>query len=179
MAASELLEWFQSQDGRLHPDVTIAEDPENGLHFRARMDVPPGDICTCPTNLSISILNVLKSNSLASKLVNHRDKNITIQTISYVFLAEQRLHASRSFWSPYIESLPKEDTLMLPIYYNDDDMKWLEGTNLSRAVGERLQQWREDWHKACDVLERQGIHDAKITWYARSNPMLQYANLIT
>jgi len=170
MAASDLLEWLTTNGGYLHPEVAIAEDVENGLHFKAQADVHGGDICRCPTSLSMSILNATSDgNTLAAHLLKYRDKHITIQTISYVFLVEQRLLEDESFWSPYIRSLPKEDDLTLPLYFDADEMQWLEGTNLHRAVEERRKQWRDDWQKALNVLERQGLEYSKISWYVNDS----------
>ncbi|KAF3164264.1 hypothetical protein TWF788_001212 [Orbilia oligospora] len=68
-----------------------------------------------------------------------------------------------SFW-PYIRLLPK--TFDTPLYFNDDEMERLAGTNLGAGdVLLRKQLWMEEWEAGRQFLEGVGSESAQeYTW---------------
>lgn len=51
----------------------------------------------------------------------------------------------------YVETLPLEESMRTPCYYNEAEMRLLKGTNLVGATKDRLRGWKEEWSA---LLER-------------------------
>ncbi|KAI9673193.1 MAG: hypothetical protein M1817_003056 [Caeruleum heppii] len=53
---------------------------------------------------------------------------------------------------------PKEarEKLGTPLWFDEEDEKWLVGTNVEMGVKERRKSWQEEWRKGRDILEEAG-----------------------
>lgn len=175
-----LFEWFERNGGYLDPIAEFVDETQNGIHVEAREDLELDEhtsgvrIGTCPLALSISYLNVLPESKLpANCLVRYIPGELTTlhevvpgYVLSRFVLIQQFLLEIESFWFPYIACLPQPDQgFNTPVYFSDEDLKWLQGTNLASAAEERLQLWVEEWRNARHHLR---IHDEpnheKYTW---------------
>lgn len=170
MAASpargrRLVEWFQANGGSKSPGVELAEDGRGAFHFRARVNhegTPASkfDICSCPTELSLSWLNIIpvEEKVLDGVSVRAYDSVFTqlwnvvpSHILSRFVLLEQALLKERSFWAPYIDTLPHDfDTIM---YYSDQDRQWLNGTNLDTFRDIRHTLWRSEWELVIRLMQ--------------------------
>lgn len=175
---AQLTRWFVENGGFIHPGVEMFEDAENGVHFRARRLLPESSmedfvVCACPVSLTLSHLNVASreeredvvpvhavTGSIASQLRGH----LPLNAITHFLLAEQRLLGQQSFWQPYVSCLPKEGQLGTPLYFSQDDLVWLHGTNLHAAVDHRRAMWEQEWKTGCDVLRKGGSDVTAFTW---------------
>lgn len=54
---------------------------------------------------------------------------------------------------PYVESLPAPEQLRTPLYFTDDELRLLEGTNLLGAAQDRRKQWEEESGVVRDALK--------------------------
>lgn len=177
-----LLEWFRENGGFFNENIVLVEDEAFGLHFRARKAlVSNTEVCICPARLTLSHLNVVGSNAAlaaqlgiitvdgdATKLVGRVAEHV----ISYFVLVEQRFLREQSFWHAYIECLPEESEMTTPLFFSDEDLKWIVGTNLhtsntdpSRSsVALRRNMWEQEWQEGCDVMRSQGVDVEKYTF---------------
>lgn len=153
-----------------------------GEHVDGAASAPESiEICCCPVHLTISYLNASDNRKeLAVELKipvfsvtsAHLVGHVSESTIGYFVLVEQRLLGEKSFWYPYISCLPAESELTTPMYFSQDDLQWLLGTNLhtsntdsSRSSVElRRNMWNNEWQQSCEVLRSQGVDTSKYTW---------------
>lgn len=143
--------WFLTNGGYLHPSVEIAADDHNGSFLRVKQNqiLSPGSIVvSCPHHLTISwpIINQLHLPSVQSTFTPH--------VASRLFLIKQRLLQAQSPWRPYINSLPR--SFSTPLWYDENDLIWLRGTNLGKAKEIREDAWRQEYQNAMQSLFSSG-----------------------
>lgn len=178
-----LMTWFEANGGTINPSIALAKDDEGGQHYRALEDVniPSSgglQVCYCPFGLTLSHLNVTVSppaavkncsqESVCSKLLG----KIPTAAVSYFFLTEQRLKGVESFWEPYINSLPTESEMQTPLWFDEEDLKWLNGTTLRAHTTDpsksglemRRGMWKDQWQQGLEVLKSEGEDVEKFTW---------------
>lgn len=81
------------------------------------------------------------------------------------FLMGHYLKGSESFWHPYIRTLPAPGELTTPLYYEGEDLEWLQGTSLYAAREQRLEIWKDKYETGVKVLREWAFEDAdKYTW---------------
>lgn len=177
--AAALVAWFAANGGYLSPSMILQDTEELGIHGRAIRDIDSHDapnsteLIRCPLNLTLSHLNAAPPTQrlviaeaipyyegTASSLVGH----VAERTVGVFFLVEQRLLGEKSFWFPYIASLPKADDLTTPLYFSEEDMIWLQGTNLHSAARDRREMWHSEWESACSILRSKNVDCSDYTW---------------
>lgn len=155
--------WFLTNGGYIHPSVEIAADDQNGNFLRVKQNqiLSPGSIVvSCPHHLTISwpIIKQLHSPDVHSTFTPH--------VATRLFLMKQRLLKEQSPWWPYINSLP--DSFSTPLWYNENDLIWLRGTNLGKAKEIREEAWRQEYENAMQLLFSKGS-DSQLkhswTWF--------------
>src|ERR1700753_1526792 len=127
-AQQKLVDWFVTHGGLVPSSIQLEKNVESGQHFRCtqNVDIPSSgqvELCLCPFSLTLSHLNILDSRPLA--LRNSSDESICTTllrgmptaAVSYFFLAEQRMKGIESFWEPYISTLPKEEAMNPPLWF--------------------------------------------------------------
>jgi hypothetical protein len=180
-----LLDWFVNHGGSVDAQITLDIDEDSGQHFRALEDleIPTGStsdrqVCKCPFSLTLSHLNLLPTpprglhscagDSICAKLID----NVPTASVCYFFLIEQRLKGTDSFWEPYISALPKEDEMTTPLWFREEDLKWLLGTTIHTSgtdptksgVELRRGMWRHQWEKGVEVLKAAGDDVGRYSW---------------
>jgi hypothetical protein len=175
-----LIQWFRENGGRLNEAIEMLHSPDYGYHFIAKSKaINVKEIaCTCPFGLTLSHLNVLpappagvrnySNESVCSKLVDKVDKS----TVAAFFLAEQRLKGKDSFWLPYIRLLPNEAKITTPLWFKDQELAYLKGTNLfsndvpreQTSVGLQEGIYREQWELGIAALKNAGESADNFTW---------------
>lgn len=174
----KVLSWFSQNGGRIHEDIVLEQDSEYGCHFVAKADLG-GDTtaCHCPFGLTLSYLNCLPTppdgiRSLADTSVCiHLVGKVESNTIATFLLAEERLKGNDSFWVDYINLLPREPELCTPLWFENDDLAWLKGTNLysspvesENAVGLRRTMYKSAWQAGVNTLDAAGVDSKPFTW---------------
>jgi hypothetical protein len=174
----EVLHWFTQNGGKLHSAIEAKADDEYGLYFVASKDIPEEQTASfCPFDLTFSYLNCLPN---PPQGVRHVESHIAPDLIELVepnvvaafVLVEERNKGENSFWAPYIKLLPKESELTTPSWFTDDELIWLQGTNLcsslvpkdQTAVGQRKASYRESWKQATEILLSRGADTSGFTW---------------
>ncbi|OLN81344.1 Ribosomal lysine N-methyltransferase set10 [Colletotrichum chlorophyti] len=173
----ELVAWVKSHGATLHPSVEVYNDPSTGNSFRVSDDgagISPGEtIVTCPLGLTLSCLN---ATTTPSPGFHHDDTTSSSSTfppsfletvpphvISRFFLIQQYLLGKRSFWYPYIRTLPQPEHLqswILPPLWPSDDIELLEDTNIHVAISEIKSRLKSEFkHAIAAFAEAPARHD--------------------
>ena len=69
---------------------------------------------------------------------------------------EEFLRGKESDWWSYLRMLPQPggEGLDTPMWYGEEDLKWICGTNLEGARATRARQWREEYEEGVGILGR-------------------------
>lgn len=156
--------WLREHGGYLHDSVTIAHNPEDGLHMRAigevLRDVP---VISVPISLTLSPLNAMVDDELPAFRDNAH--SFTIEALGFFYLMSQYIHKEHSFWKPYLDLLPEPDNnLNTPFWFDKADLQWLHETDVAHSHIERENVWRAYWTDGIRVLARAGVDTMPYTW---------------
>ncbi|KAK6505329.1 hypothetical protein TWF481_007235 [Arthrobotrys musiformis] len=164
----ELAEWVVQSGGHISDTLEFYKDEENGFSAKIRSDKNEvaenaGEaltLVTCPTSLIFSLANPTPSFPAsffeAPSLSTHA--KACFHLCQHLLLKEQS-----QFW-PYIRLLP--ETFDTPLYFDDDEMERLAGTNLGAGdVVSRKQLWTEEWESGCQLLNDGDVENSQeYTW---------------
>ncbi|THY13284.1 SET domain-containing protein [Aureobasidium pullulans] len=156
--------WFRSNGGYLHPAVHLAQDAEQGSYFQATEVIESGtQVLTVPHNLAMSNLNAQVDDDFL--VFRTHAQSFTVEGLSFFYLMAQWLNKEQSFWKPYLDILPSpEQGFETPIFYDDEDRKWLEGTDLHPTLLGREAAWKKYWEDGVQVLKSAGVDTTNYTW---------------
>lgn len=166
-ALVRLLNWFAANRGLLNDDVQVRYSQSRGYHVLAARDLHTSTVITCPLSLTLSWLNLDPTQAVVGKIDSPLKAclgAIPDHVLSTLVLVEQASLGQRSFWHPYIACLPRAGALSTPLYFADEDLKWLQGTNLAKATDERRQSWQAEWQTASAQLKDAGVGTSIYTW---------------
>lgn len=172
------------QDGHLHESVQIARDDARGVHLQVRKDwkdrVPKETrIIKTPLSSTMSYFNAIdyrpagegdgKATATFSAHGVHLPKAfmeaVGPEEASVFFLMGQYLRGSEGFWAPYIRTLPQPGALTTPLYYEGDDLEWLEGTSLLGAREQKMKLFEDKYEHGIGELRKVGFGDVeRYTW---------------
>jgi hypothetical protein len=155
--AEPLVDWFRANAGWLSPDVQIAYGESSGFHLRAIRPLGSSVIVTCPIKLTLSYLNLDRSQSAVKHLDSPLGKYLGVlpnHVLTRLLLIEQRDLAKKGegLWRPYIACLPEPEGMTSSVWFDDDDMQCLAGTNLAAATRSTLAILTEEWEHVVEVL---------------------------
>ncbi|KAI4284577.1 MAG: hypothetical protein L6R35_004872 [Caloplaca aegaea] len=134
--------WFLDGGGHFGDHVELQYDGQRNLHLRVAdgQRLEAGScVVSCPHALTLSHLNVRRGKCEAISV-------FSLNLLRF-FLIEQYHLGEQSFWWPYIRILPdplSEYPFDTPLYYNDDDLKWIQGTSLEHSRRNMEAMWREE-----------------------------------
>jgi len=176
--------WFREHGGRVHPSAEINITPQGNC-----LSVRPGDIITpkscvinCPRNLIMFWAHAREPRSIMSKLISMYSTSSRGQTIATrLFLMGQYMLKEDSFWWPYIsDCLPKPDpqhAFNTASYFDHEDLIWLRGTNLEKAMEGRRTMWHREYEEAMgllfgeETLEEPSKERERWTWLVKSETL--------
>lgn len=173
-----LVKWVLTNNGYFHPDAQIAFSSRKGFHAlvaNGKTISSGARIAGCPMPLTLSILNALDVKHFPSHgthfpkpfLIDQASKPESLQSF---FLMEQLVLGDKSWWAPYISSLPTVEDVTDLQFNEESDLAWLEGTNLKGGYETQLNKWRLMYHHGLELLKRsQWPHalDESYTWYVK------------
>ena len=187
-ALRDLTDWVVEHGGLINEHLELTSDPSAGYSFRvrARGSVIHADrpLLSCPYALSISYLNTLDRapfHSRAAPFPTAFLREVSPHTVTVFFLCQQFLLGQRSFWWPYIRTLPapdQRDRLGTPLYFTDEDQLWIKGTNLHPARADRERDWREQFDRGVDSLTREAWVVDGYTWSVHPHRLIDTSRLI-
>ena len=193
-------QWFSSNGGQLHSCADLVETGDEGYSLKVR----PGEdikddeiIVSCPITLAFSFVTYAEKDMAGcrSKL---NSTSLSQDVILRLYLIEQYLLGAESFWWPYINILPQpsvprtsaippgeatsiavgKQPFHTPLYFDEEDLFWLKGTNLGAAVDSRASDWREEFDNAKDfIVSVDESEQALWTRFATLQRFLALANL--
>jgi hypothetical protein len=167
--------WVTQHGGRLHNDVQFSHDEQLGVHLQAKPEAVSGKVSpeTCvmkiPIELTMSFFDAIdykpegNTSPFASHgvvLPKHLIERIGPEETTAFFLMGQYLRGEEGFWYPYIQSLPGPGELTTPLYFEDDDLAWLNMTSLAASREGRLQIWKTNYEKGYSILKESQIENA-------------------
>jgi hypothetical protein len=179
---NELTQWFAENGGYLHEAIEIVHGVEYGHHCvaKSRPIEPKETVCRCPFSVTLSHLNVTQASpagirncsveSVCSKLADNT--KLDRSTVAVFFLVEQRLKGRDSFWFPYIQLLPTEDEMTTPLWFENQELAYLKGTNLfsndtppeQTSIGLQRGLYKEQWNLGIAELKNAGEPADDFTW---------------
>ena len=158
----DITKWLESAGGFIHSAVEIVHSNDAigySLRVQKNHDVLEGSrIASCPSSLTMSVLSMRRAeNSWPENFLSFFSQSPEVLT--RFFLMEQYLIAEDSFWHPYIKMLPQpeDDALDTPVFYSPEDCVWISGTNLEGTRKVRLEQWKQEYQKAVDLLRSSDV----------------------
>lgn len=165
-SATEALEsWLRSNGAYIHPQVSIHQDATSGVHLRATGDIAPASLLgSAPHSLALSYLNAVVDDDFpVFKQHRHRFK---IEAIGFFYLIAQYINRGRSFWKPYLDTLPNPDgELTQPLFFEDEnDVAWLDGTDVWHTVAARKDVYGGYYADGIAGLKEAGTDTQPYTW---------------
>ena len=156
--------WFRDNGGYMHPAVHLARDDEHGGHIRTSSDLAPAThIMTVPYSLTLSCLNAMVDDRFP--VFKESADSFTVEALGFFYLMTQCIHRDTSFWKPYLDTLPTpEEGFSTPFWFEDEELRWLEGTDLHPSFLARQEVWKRYWEDGMEVLRRKGVDSEPYTW---------------
>ncbi|CAO3643652.1 unnamed protein product [Cunninghamella blakesleeana] len=152
MARDIYIDWIKKHGG-LFCKLELVKDKEgNGRSVFATENVDDNEkIATLPFKLAITEI-------VARKSFPGLD-DFSCRMVMSLYIAHQKAIGS-SFYAPYLNILPT--VIKTPFFFNEDELKYLENTNLAISVRERLQNIKSDYDNLLNHLQE----DVKklVTW---------------
>ncbi|GMF73974.1 unnamed protein product [Aspergillus oryzae] len=182
-----LLDWMVSKGGQLHESVEIAKDERRGVHLQVKNDWKDGvpsntHIIKTPLTSTMSYFNVIgySFNTDDGSFISFPEHGVHFprgfaeavgqEESSIFFLMGQYLQGKEGFWYPYIRTLPQPGALTTPLYYEGDDLEWLEGTSLSPARQQKANLLKEKYGTVYTELCKAGFDGAEKYTCLRAPP---------
>lgn len=169
--------------GRLHESVQIAKDERRGVHLQVKKDWGnrvPKETCIINTPLSatMSYFNAidyrLSDTNGGEGLFSTHEVVLPRPFIDAVgpeettvfFLMGQYLQGSHGFWFPWIRTLPQPGSLTTPLYYEREDLEWLDATSLLPAREQKMRLMKDKYETCFEKLHGSGLENAeRYTWW--------------
>jgi len=176
-----LVDWVLANDGYFHPHAQIAFSRRKGFHgvvADGQRLFSGARIASCPVPITISILNALdiepfSSHGSAFPKSFLRDQAHKTESLQAFFLMEQLVIGEKSWWAPYIATLPTVDDVTDMQFEEETDVVWLEGTNLKGGISAQVARWKEMYLQGIGQLKQAQWPNAlegTYTWYVRDRP---------
>ena len=168
--------------GHLHDGVQIARDERRGVHLQVKKDWGNSiskETCIINTPLSATMSYF--------DAIDHRlpDANggeglfsthgvilprtfidaVGPEETTVFFVMGQYLQGSDGFWFPWIRTLPQPGSLTTPLYYEGEDLEWLDGTSLLPAREQNMKLIKDKYEGCFKKLCDSGLENAeRYTW---------------
>ncbi|EXJ95044.1 hypothetical protein A1O1_00162 [Capronia coronata CBS 617.96] len=157
-----LVHWVLTNDGFFHPDAQIALSARKGFHAvvaDGRSLASGTRIASCPMPITLSVLNALDVAPFSNHGTHFPDSFLRSQasqpeSLQAFFLLEQLVLGAKSWWAPYIYTLPTVDDVSHAQFENEADLLWLEGTNLKGGFSAQTAKWHGMFLRGIDQLKQ-------------------------
>ena len=174
-------EWFLNGGGHFGKHVKLQYDAQRNMHLRVaeghRIDAG-SCIVSCPHTLALSDLNAREGNNSFHDSIKifacRAAAPISNLNLFRFFLVEQLRLGVQSIWWPYIDTLPDpngESPFNTPLYYSDDDLRWIRGTSLEHSKRKIEELWRAE-NAQCLQAAGQDTKD-RYSWSVNFSIMFQ------
>lgn len=178
-----LVDWVLANDGYFHPHAQIAFSQRKGFHAvvaEGQTLASGARIASCPMPVTMSVLNardIAPFSSHGSRFPKSflRDQANKSESLQAFFLMEQLVIGEKSWWAPYIATLPTVDDVTDMQFEEEADVIWLEGTNLKGGISAQATKWKEMYLQGMGQLKQLQWPNAlngAYTWYVRNRPVI-------
>jgi len=172
-----LKRWARQHGAVLHPLLEVYHDEVTKFSLRVKESateaLQPGFAAvSCPLPITLSYLNAVVDGPLVlpftstdqhtSSFPEKFMETIPPHVIGRFFLMQQYLQGDRSFWWPYIATLPKPEhfaSWALPACWPDEDIEILEGTNAYAAIDEIQENLKPEFKQARKILKGENFNN--------------------
>ncbi|KAK4197367.1 hypothetical protein QBC40DRAFT_232234 [Triangularia verruculosa] len=167
-----LQRWATSRGATLHPSLEVYEDDTTGFSLRVKPSANEGlapGFCavSCHATITLSYINALVDGPIdISAEAEQLEPAFPPQfmalnpphVIGRFFLVKEYLKGEKSYWWPYISTLPQPDrinTWALPAVWPEDDIECLEETNAHVAIREIQANIKTEYKHARKILKQE------------------------
>lgn len=172
-------EWFVKGGGRFGEHIELQYDPHRNIHLRVEegQKLQAGScIVSCPHALTLSQFSVWEGRSSVGddirSFTTENATSITNLNLLRYFLIEQYHLGKQSFWWPYINLLPdplSKCPFDTPLYYDEDDLKWFQGTSLEHSRRTLEELWKDEYAQGLQTIIQSEKH--RYAWSVFSSLM--------
>jgi hypothetical protein len=159
-----LRQWLEDNGGYANPSINLDWNQTSGVHCRAKGESPVSGesrICTVPHSLALSSLNALVDDSFTV----FKNRGLAPEAIGYFYLMQQYINREKSFWKPYLDTLPgPEHEHLTPFWFDDDDLLWLADTDVLHTTKARRKLQEDHYAKGINMLKRAKVDPVPYTW---------------
>lgn len=136
---SPFLQWLQSNGVYIHPNIEIYDFPDMGRGIRAKQDIKSNvKLLSIPLSSNV-IMSELSVSGELQNLLNQLDIDTSQPThlMAIQLLYEKLEKGEKSFWFPYLETLPEEFTTTL--YFTDEELEEFQDSKIKQFSKMRKQ----------------------------------------
>ena len=160
----QLRSLFIKHGGKIHDSVEICYRRDRGFHLRARGKIPrETTLIICPYTVTLSILT---GHEWPEGFVTRYQQDLEVVTRFDVMNAYIQ-GSSHLLW-PYIQLLPSPinaRSFETPMYWNEEELAQIKGTNLHAAREKRMSAWQKEHAAAVKILAESGLPNLEqYTW---------------
>lgn len=137
----KLRKWAKDNGAYIHPSIAFKKDGKDHTVIATEPIEPGTTLVSCPHDEAITVAKAhteFYGNSTAKKRIAQLDGTELLCT----YLVHHRNLAEKSPYHAYIATLPT--TFNTPLYWNETDKNWLQGTDLLDATYDREDAWKEE-----------------------------------
>lgn len=159
---ASLRQWLLDNGGSINSNLSLQWNESSGVHCRAASAVDPASrVCTIPHSLALSSLNALVDDDFTV----FRRRGLAPEAIGYFYLMNQYINRDKSFWKPYLDTLPGPETEHhTPFWFSDEDLAWLEDTDVLHTTKARQEIHKAHYKKGLAMLDRANLNTEPYTW---------------
>ncbi|PFH51319.1 hypothetical protein AMATHDRAFT_142848 [Amanita thiersii Skay4041] len=165
-AAGRLKAWLLNHGGEYHRQAIMVQ-ASNGSSVVANEELPENTrVASCPFSLIITagLAQRALSHFIDTQAIFDNDNWTERQWIStYIcfhwIISEEKEESQYLLHYAYINTLPSNDQLLTPLHFTPSELKAFKGTNLYSAALQRECEWREEFMRCLNAVQR-----ASMTW---------------
>merc|ERR1719491_856798 len=130
---------FEENDGEMR-----------GVH--AKVHIPPNTVCVAVPRRCLITVEMGQATEMGLAILK---SDLELDAPKHIFLMvyllwDRKVNGKTSFFNPYYEILPR--TLRnMPIFWNEKELKYLEGSYLLTQIVDRNEAIEDDYHAICEV----------------------------
>lgn len=129
------------------------DDGSNEMRsVHATSNIPPHTVCVSIPKSCLITVEMGQQTPIGQSIL-HSD--VELDAPKHIFLMiyllwDKKVNGSKSFFAPYYDILPK--TLRnMPIFWNEHELQYLEGSHLLTQITDRADAIREDYERICSI----------------------------
>ncbi|KAI5117177.1 hypothetical protein M0805_008156 [Coniferiporia weirii] len=152
--------WFSENGGELRNGIDFVPDA-SGFSVHTLEDLPSDTtVVSCPFSLAITLETTCAPLESYCRLapdkqceLSERQRISSYIALHWIIPEADEINLLRH--RPYINMLPKPETLLTPLYFTEDELSLFKGTNLYGATVSQRDTWEAEWRTLREAI-RQG-----------------------